>query len=546
MKCEITIIDVLREACAKYADKPAFSALNHTLSYAELDRFSASFAGYLQQELKLQPGDRVAVQLPNLLQYPVVAFGILRAGCVLVNTNPLYTARELKHQLYDSGAKAIVVLENIASTLSQIVTDTQVEHVITTQIGDMHRPLKRLVLNLVVKHIRRMVPPFCLTGSTSLPRALSLGANKYQPVPVAPGSLAVLQYTGGTTGVAKGAMLSHSNLTANMQQICEHMRQLFGEVKETYAAPLPLYHIYAFTIHALCILSTGNHSILIPNPRDLRTVVKVFKDYPLTGFVGINTLYNALLDDSEFKQLDFSRLRSCSAGGMALTSDTARRWEKLTGCRIREGYGLTESSPVVAANPDNGVRLGTIGTLLPCTEARIVTEAGEEARLDEAGELWVRGPQVMTGYWQCPEETANVMSEDGWLKTGDIATRDEDGYLKIVDRKKDMISVSGFKVFPNEIEEVACMHPDIVECAAIGVPDSKTGEAVKLLVVSRDPGLNQDMIRKFCRSRLTAYKVPRLVVFRSELPKSNVGKILRRELRDQESGDQRHQKAARE
>lgn len=541
MNLELTIIDVLREASRKYADKPAFSALNHTLSFAELDALSASFAGYLQVELALQPGDRVAVQLPNLLQYPVVIFGILRAGCVLVNTNPLYTPRELKHQLVDCGAKAAVVLENIAGTLAQIIADTQVEHVITTQIADLHPPLKRLAINLIVKYVRRMVPPFTLAGRVRLPTALAMGAGKYQPVSVAPDSLAVLQYTGGTTGVAKGAMLSHSNLTANMQQVCDHLSQLFEETQETYAAPLPLYHIYAFTLHALCTVNTGNHSVLIPNPRDINSVIKVFRDYPLTGFTGINTLYNALLNNNEFQKLNFSHLRNCSAGGMALTTDAAGRWQKLTGCTIQEGYGLTESSPVVAVNPYGGVRLGTIGTLVPCTEARIVTEAGEDAPLGEAGELWVRGPQVMMGYWQRPEETANVITEEGWLKTGDIATRDEEGYFKIVDRKKDMISVSGFKVFPNEIEEVASMHPDIVECAAIGVPDSTTGEAVKLLVVSRDSGLTQDMVQKFCRSRLTAYKVPKSVVFRSELPKSNVGKILRRELRDQELRDRQHQ-----
>ncbi len=534
MNFELTINDVLLEACHKYKNKPVFSALNQTISYTELDILSASFAGYLQHNLNLKQGDRVAVQLPNLLQYPIVAFGVFRAGCVLVNTNPLYTASELQHQLQDSGAKAIIVLENIAGTLAEIISNTNIKYVITTELGDMHPPLKRFGINLFVKYIKKMVPPFNLATRVKLPKALSLGLGKDKPVVITPETLAVLQYTGGTTGVAKGAMLSHANLTANMQQICEHMSDLFQECQEIYAAPLPLYHIYAFTLHALCAVHTGNHSVLIPNPRDLNSIIKVFKDYALTGFIGINTLYNALLNHEEFQQQDFSKLTSCSAGGMALTVDAARRWEKLTGCVIREGYGLTETSPVVAANPEGNVHLGTIGTLLPHTQARIVTETNEEAALGQPGELWLKGPQVMQGYWQQPDETANVMTKDGWFKTGDIASCDQDGFFKIVDRKKDMISVSGFKVFPNEIEDVVSMHPDIVECAVIGVPDNKTGEAVKLIVVARNVELTEDMLRKFCRTRLTAYKVPKTVIFTSELPKSTVGKILRRKLRTQQ------------
>lgn len=527
-----TIVDIYADACRKYPDNPIFSALGHTLTFGQLDKLSSRFAAYLQNDTSLQPGDRVALQLPNLLQYPVAALGVLKAGLVLVNTNPLYTERELAHQLKDSGAKALVVLENFAHTAAKVIAQTDLKYVITCQVGDLHPGFKRVLLNTVVKYVKRAVPAFHIPGKVSLRDAINRGtAGELQGVEVKPDDVAVLQYTGGTTGVAKGAMLSHANLVANMRQTCEHLPDVYREGLDIIAAPLPLYHIYAFTMHMLCSVHTGNHSVLIPNPRELSSVVKVFKDYEVTCFIGLNTLYNALMQDSSFQGLDFSSLRNCSAGGMALTSDTARRWQELTGCAILEGYGLTEASPVVSSNRNGEIREGTIGKALPDTEVKVVGENDEALTTDEPGELWVRGAQVMQGYWQRPEETANVLTEDGWLKTGDIAQIDGEGYIKIVDRKKDMILVSGFKVFPNEVEDVASTHPGILECAAIGVSDPDSGEVVKLVAVRLNDEVTEEQIRSFCRERLTGYKVPKLVEFLPELPKSNVGKILRRELR---------------
>lgn len=527
-----TIVDVYSEACAKYGQNPIFSALGHTLTFHQLDGLSSQFAAYLQNKTTLQKGDRVAIQLPNLLHYPVVALGVLKAGFVLVNTNPLYTERELLHQLQDSGAKALIVLENFADTVAQVMAETQLKYVFTTQVGDFHPGFKRFLLNAVVKYGKRAVPDFDIPGRIDLRNAVKQG-EKYsiQPVKISPQEVALLQYTGGTTGVAKGAMLSHANLVANMRQACEHLPDVYRIEEDTIAAPLPLYHIYAFTMHILCSPYTGNHSILIPNPRDIRSVVKVFKDYRITCFIGLNTLYNALLHNHAFQRLSFGDLQNCSAGGMALTSDTAKRWRELTGCTILEGYGLTEASPVVSSNQPKAIREGTIGTPLPDTQVKIVDDNGEVLATGESGELWVKGPQVMLGYWQRPDETANALTADGWLKTGDIAQIDKDGYIKIVDRKKDMISVSGFKVFPNEVEEVASMHPGVKECAAIGTPDEDSGEVVKLVVVKANPTVTAEEIRSFCRERLTGYKTPKHIVFVEELPKSNVGKILRRELK---------------
>ncbi len=528
MDTQRTIVQVFDEACNKYADNPAYTALGYTLTFKDLDRLSGQFAAYLQNKTDLKPGDRLAIQLPNLLQYPIAAFGALRAGLVIVNTNPLYTQDELKHQLTDSGARALVVLENFADTASKILKETSVEVVITSQVGDINHGWKRFLVNTVLK-LKGDVPSFSIPGRLRLPDLLEQG-EKYgrTPVDTKPEDLAVLQYTGGTTGVAKGAMLSHANLVANTCQIHQHLPEIFREGQEIYGAPLPLYHIYAFTMHLLCSLASGNHSVLIPNPRDIGSIVKVFKAHPITAFIGLNTLYNAMLENSDFNKLDFSHLRYCVAGGMAMTLDTSKRWQKLTGCEISEGYGLTETSPVVSSNQYQKTKMGTIGTVVPGTQVKVLKEGD-----DESGELLVKGPQVMMGYWQRPDETEKVLTEDGWLHTGDVAIIGEDGYLRIVDRIKDMIIVSGFKVFPNEVEDVISSHPGIVECAAIGVEDEHSGEVVKIFVVPKDPGLTVDDIEEFCRDKFTGYKIPKYIEIRSELPKSNVGKILRRVLKEE-------------
>jgi len=527
-----SLIDVFERACDRFVNKAAYSSLGHTLKFREVEALSRDFAAWLQNDSGLQRGDRVAIQLPNLLQYPVVAFGVLRAGMVIVNINPLYTERELQHQLTDSEAKALVVLENFASNADRIIINTQVEQVITTQVADLHPFAKRLIMNAVVKYIKKAVPRFRFRRSHTLRNVLSRGENlELAPSIFDSNDLAILQYTGGTTGVAKGAMLSHANLVSNMRQVKLHLPEVFEEGVHTYCAPLPLYHIYAFNMHLLCSMSSGNHSVLVPNPRDLASLVKVFNNYPISGFMSLNTLYNALLNDASFQKVDLKHLKYCSAGGMAMMADTARRWHKRTGCEVLEGYGLTETSPVVAINPVGGVQEGSIGTALPDTEVKVVDDNGHTLPNGQAGELCVRGPQVMSGYWQRPDETAKVLSMAGWFSTGDIATIDADGYIRIVDRIKDMISVSGFKVFPNEVEDVASLHPGILECAAVGMPSESTGEMVKLVVVSNGPELDEETIRAFCREHLTAYKVPKIVEFIDELPKSNVGKVLRRKLR---------------
>ncbi|MDO3386590.1 AMP-binding protein [Gilvimarinus sp. SDUM040013] len=527
------IVDVFAEACRDYADSPAFTCINHTISFRELDELSARFASYLQNHTNLKPGDRIAIQLPNVLQYPVAVFGALRAGLVVVNTNPLYTATELKHQLTDSGAKALVVLANVAGHASEVVAETDVEQVILTELADLHPPLKRTLINFVVKHIKKMVPAFSFNNSIPFNKALASGATRpWQPVSGIPDDVAVLQYTGGTTGVAKGAMLTHRNLVANMLQVNLHMNDVFKKNQDLFVAPLPLYHIYAYTIHCMCALSLGNHNLLIPNPRDIPGFVKALKGVPFTCFVGLNTLFNALIRNTDFRALDFSNLRCTSSGGMALTHDAAKRWEELTGVPVSEGYGLTETSPVVCINPRFSIKLGTVGVALPETEVKVISEDGESLPVGEAGELCVRGPQVMKGYWQRPEATREILDDEGWLKTGDIATIDEDGYVKIVDRKKDMINVSGFKVFPNEVEDVLCEHPDIVEAAVVGVEDEESGEVVKAFVVCSNSELTEKEIRSFARESLTGYKVPHYVEFRDELPKTNVGKVLRRKLKE--------------
>ena len=530
-----TIIEVLERACERFAGKPAFTSLGRTLDYTELEQQSAAFASYLQQS-GLQPGDRIAVQLPNLIQYPVVVFGALRAGLVVVNTNPLYTTHEMKHQFQDSGAKALVILANMASLAAEILAETEIKHVVITQIADLHSPVKRVVLNSVIRYVKRMVPKYRIPEAVSLPQALKQGQqvpfDRHQPEV---NDVAVLQYTGGTTGVAKGAMLTHGNLVANQLQLMSHLSASIEEGEEVFIGPLPLYHIYAFTLHCMLLLGTGNHSVLIPNPRDIPGFVKELKRWPFSGFAGLNTLFVALCKNSGFKEVDFSSLKFTASGGMALTRDAAEQWYNITGSPVIEGYGLTETSPGVTFNIPGEQQVGSIGKPLPLTEVKVVDENGVSLPVNEAGELCVRGPQVMKGYWNRPKETEEVLTEDLWLKTGDMAVIQDDDYLRIVDRKKDMIIVSGFNVYPNEIEDVVCTLPEVIECAAIGVPDEKSGESILLFVVSDEPRLTEDDVRDYCRKQLTGYKVPRSVEFRDELPKTNVGKVLRRALKEQQA-----------
>ncbi|MEC8525486.1 MAG: AMP-binding protein [Pseudomonadota bacterium] len=536
---EFTCITEIFEGFVKrFADRPAFTCLGQTMTYAELDAKSGAFAAYLHNETDLQAGDRIAVQLPNILQYPVVVFGAMRAGITVVNTNPLYTEREMEHQFNDSGAKALVVLANFGDKVERVLPKTGIKHVIVTQVGDLHCPLKRTLINSVLKYVKKEVPSYSIPGVTPLRKALSKGKGQsFSSVPAKADDVAVLQYTGGTTGVAKGAMLTHGNLMANMAQAYGVFKQIMDEGVETVICPLPLYHIYAFTMHCMVLLQTGNHSILIPNPRDIPGFIKTLQKTEFTGFVGLNTLFVALCAQEDFRALDFSKLKLTVSGGMALTKAAFDEWKAVTGCEVAEGYGMTETSPVVSFNPTTRIKQGTIGMPVANTACKVIDEEGNELPLGEAGELCVKGPQVMKGYWQRPEATAETMTEDGWLKTGDMAVIGEDGYLKIVDRKKDMIIVSGFNVYPNEVEDVVVSHKNLVEAAAIGIPDEKSGEAVKLFAVRNDPALTEKDVIAYCRENLTAYKVPKVVEFRDELPKTNVGKILRRELRDEELGN---------
>lgn len=524
---------LLADAVARFGPLPALSALGHTMDFHTLDRLSAAFASWLQHHTDLQPGDRIAIQLPNLLQYPVVFLGAIRAGLVVVNTNPLYTPREMEHQFVDSGAKALVLLANMAAAAQDVIPKTGIRHVVVTELADLHPQPRRSLINLAAKHIKKLVPPWHIPGAVPLRRALDLGAAvPHREAAPAAGDLAVLQYTGGTTGVSKGAMLSHGNVIANVQQSASLFATYeFRDGAERLLLPLPLYHIYAFNA-CLGMISRGCHTVLVPNPRDLASVVAAFRRYRPTGFAGLNTLFVALCNDAGFRALDFSDLKLTMSGGMALTMAAAERWREVTGIEIVEGYGMTETSPVISVNPVNANRLGTIGVAVPSTEVRILDDAGHDLGAAEPGELVVRGPQVMQGYWQRPDETAKVMDAEGWLRTGDIALVTPEGYLRIVDRKKDMIVVSGFNVYPNEIEDVVAAHPGVLECAAVGVPDERAGEAVRVFVVRRDPALTETSLREHCRANLTGYKMPKQFVFRDSLPKTNVGKILRRELRD--------------
>ena len=537
---------VLASTCARFAQRPAYHSMGTAMTFRQLDEASRAFAGWLQKSAGLQRGDRVALMMPNLLQYPVALFGVLRAGMVVVNVNPLYTPRELEHQLKDSGAVAIVVLENFAHTLGQVIGSVPVRNVVTTQVGDLLPPVKRLLTNLVVKHVRKLVPPWRLDGAIDFNRALAAGrAQGFDDVTLSHDDLAFLQYTGGTTGVAKGAMLTHGNMVANVLQVAAWMSPNLKDGEETVVIPLPLYHVFALT-GALSFLSKGAQTVLVANPRDMPAFIKTLRQTRFTAIIGVNTLFRAMLDAPGFADVDLRPLKLAVAGGMAVQHVVAQRWRQRAGVPLVEGYGLTESAPVAIANPVTIQEWsGQIGVPLPSTDAAILDEDGKRVAVGEVGEICLRGPQVMRGYWNRPAETAHVFTDDGWLRTGDMGVMDERGSVRITDRKKDMIVVSGFKVFPNEVEDVVTMHPGVLEAGAIGVPDERSGEAVKVVVVRKDPALTEEALLAHCKQHLTGYKVPRIIEFRSEpLPKSNIGKILRRLLRDGERVDQGHGAAA--
>ncbi len=527
-----SLVEMIDETLKKYGDKPAFVCMGAELSFKDLDTQADAFGAYLISR-GLEPGDKIAMMMPNLLQYPIALFGALRAGLIIVNTNPLYTPREMKHQFVDAEVKAIVVAENFCKNLQQIVDHTNIKTIITTSIGEMLGTIKGSVVNFMVKKVKRMVPSYELPNAVSFKEALTQGKKFKIPYRKSnPGDVIALQYTGGTTGVSKGAMLTNRNLVANMEQIKSAIFPYITEGKEVALSPLPLYHIFAFSVNCLALLSLGCTNILIVNPRDFSSIVKAWKGYPVSLMTGVNTLYNGLANDPAFQKLDFNNMIASIAGGTSVTDTVAQQWEKLTGKPLSEGYGLTESSPVATMNPIDGTgRRGTIGMPVPSTVMRIVDEEGNVLPPNETGEIQIKGPQVMKGYFNRPEETAKVLN-DGWLSTGDIAMMSEDGYFKIVDRKKDMILVSGFNVYPNEIENVLSAHPKIMEIAAVGVPDEKSGEVVKVFIVKKEKSLKEKEVIEFCREHLTGYKVPKHVAFMDELPKSPVGKILRRELRD--------------
>ena len=528
-----SISDVFRQSVEKFADKPAFQNMGKTLTYAEVGKLATDFASYLQNVLKLPRGERVAIMMPNVLQYPIALFGILQAGLVAVNTNPLYTPRELEHQLKDSGATTIVVLENFANTLELVLPRTQIKHVIVASVGEMFGMIKGALLNFVIRKVKKMVPEYRIPNTITFQTALKQGAaNTFKPVELTRDDTALLQYTGGTTGLAKGAVLSHGNICANMLQAKEWIKNSLHEGKETVIAALPLYHIFALTVNLMIFTNTGSKIILITNPRDMKGFIGELKKEPISVFIGVNTLFNAMVNRPDFAEVDFSRLKLTLGGGMATQKAVAEKWKKITGTPIVEAYGLTEASPGVCCNPLNiEAYSGGIGLPVPSTEVELRDADGKEVPIGQPGELWVRGPQVMKGYWNRPEETAKAIDARGFLETGDIAVMDEKGWLKLVDRKKDLIVVSGFNVYPNEIEEVVASNDKVLEVACIGVASEKTGEAIKVFVVRKDPSLTKEELIDFCRKELTAYKVPKDIEFRDELPKSNVGKILRRELR---------------
>ncbi|SEQ19914.1 AMP-binding protein [Neolewinella agarilytica] len=530
-----TLKALLADAMQKHAKKPAFMCMGASLSYSELDAKSTAFGAYLHYR-GLQPGEAVALMMPNLLQYPIALHGVLKAGLVIVNTNPLYTPREMKHQFTDANCKAVIIAENFASNLEQIIGETDIKTVITTSIGELLGFVKGGITNFVVRKVKKMVPAYNLPGAVNFKKALSEGAKyKLPEFEGKPEDTIALQYTGGTTGVSKGAMLTNSNLVANALQSKAWMTQKLQEGgDECMLCPLPLYHIFAFTVNSVAIFAHGICNVLITNPRDLSTINDAFKDNKIAGMTGVNTLFNGLVNNAGFKKLDFRHLKITVGGGMAVQRPVAEAWQKLTGVPLSEGYGLTETSPSACMNPLNeNMRIGYIGIPLPNTDMRCWNEEEDRiATTEERGEIHIKGPQVMKGYLNRPEATAEVMTADGWLKTGDIGMMTADGFFKIVDRKKDMILVSGFNVFPNEVEDVMAAHPKILECAAVGIPSDKSGEVVKLFVVKKDKSLKEDEVIAYARENLTGYKVPKAVEFREDLPKSNVGKILRRHLRE--------------
>ena len=532
-----TLVTIIQESFRRFPDKTAYISMGKSITYAELDALTRRFAAWLHAK-GLARGDRVALMMPNLLQYPVCLFGALRAGCIVVNCNPLYTAHELEHQLADAGARAIVVADNFAATLQKALPATRIEHVLVTSIGEMLGPIKGRLVDFAVRRVKRMVPAWSLPGSQKLGDALREARGlPFTDVALTGADLAFLQYTGGTTGVAKAAMLSHGNLVANVSQAYAWVRPLVKDGEECIVTALPLYHIFALTANCLTFMKLGASNLLIINPRDISGLIKEMGKVPFSAFTGVNTLFNALLNHPDFARLDFSRLRLTMGGGMAVQRSVAERWRATTGVSIAQAYGLTETSPAVTINPlDTKIFNGSIGLPVPSTDLSIRDDAGRELGVGENGEICVRGPQVTQGYWNRPDETALVMYPDGFLRTGDIGYVDETGYVYLVDRKKDMILVSGFNVYPNEVEDVAALHPGVREVAAVGVPDERSGEAVKLYVIRKDPTLDADTLIAHCRTQLTGYKVPRHIEFRDDLPRTTVGKILRRELRPDAQG----------
>lgn len=528
-----SINEMLEIGFKKFKSNPAFHNMGTTLSYDDIELQSRKFASYLQNDLHLQKGDRVALMMPNILQYPIALFGVLRAGMIAVNVNPLYTPRELEHQLKDADAKAIVIFANSAHVLEKIVAHTPVKHIMVTQIGDMLKFPKNYIVNFVIKNVKKMVPAFNLPNMLDFKSCVQKGdADKYKKPNVKPEDIAFLQYTGGTTGVAKGAILTHRNIVSNMLQARAWIKDFITDGKEIIITPLPLYHIFSLTANCFIFNSVGALNVLITNPRDIPGFVKELSKWKFTAFTGVNTLFNGLLNNEEFRKLDFSSLRLTLGGGMAVQKAVADRWKQVTGQPLIEAYGLTETSPAACINPMTSKEYnGFIGVPIPSTEVEIKDDNGKTVPLGEIGEIAIRGPQVMMGYYNRPDETAKVMTVDGFFKTGDLGFMTEQGFIKIVDRKKDMILVSGFNVYPNELEDVIAQNSKVLECAAIGIPDEKSGEVVKIFVVKKDETLTQDELMKYCRENLTSYKVPKSIEFRKELPKSNVGKILRKDLR---------------
>jgi len=529
-----SVVELLDQSVKKFGDKPAYINFGRTLSFNDIDRYSKDFAAYLQNS-GLNPGDRIAIQLPNLLQYPIVLFGALRAGLIVVNTNPLYTPREMEHQFKDAGVKAIVILANFAANLEKVLHNTNIQHVIITEMGDQIGGLKGKLINLIVKKVKKMVPRYNIPIGLKYKEIIQKGEKLiFNPIAIKQSDIAFLQYTGGTTGVAMGATLSHKNIVSNMLQIREWMKPKLKELEEVVITALPLYHIFALTVNCLCMLQLGSKNVLITNPRDLDGFIKELKKYPFTFISGVNTLFNGLLNHPRFSEIDFSFLKVSVGGGMAVQKVVAEKWEEITGCPLVEGYGLSETSPVLSCNPINGNhQIGTIGLPVPGTEMGVFDENGNKVKKNEPGEICARGHQIMKGYWNREEDTKDAFFDD-WFKTGDIGIMREDGFFKIVDRKKDMILVSGFNVYPNEIEDVVVQHEGVLEVAAIGVPDDRTGESVKLYITKKDLNLSKEDILQHCKENLTKYKIPKQIEFLEELPKSNVGKIIRRILREQQ------------